>query len=181
MTLIMEDFVNIEDTGIQLLLRQVEKNVLCVALTGCNDTIRKIFLGNMGDLAAKMVEEDIQALRLQSADKVQTAQEQILDTLKVLIDNGEIVLSETIIEREQIDIEFKEILPSVIDKVLELAKFAVKRPTAALPVCEEIVELLQSEDDAMKSEWSKLVATETDEDEESAFVFEEDLDDDIDD
>ncbi|NJN95531.1 MAG: hypothetical protein HC875_16180 [Anaerolineales bacterium] len=79
--------------GIQLLLRQVPKERLAIALKTASDTMRDLFFSNMSERAAKMLKEDIAALppmRLRDVDEAQTG---MVNTAKDLAAKGEITIS----------------------------------------------------------------------------------------
>ena len=88
-----DDLIRLDPSGIQTLLRQVEKDQLGIALKGASDEVKELFLKNMSQRAGKMMKEDMDAmgaLRLKDVDEAQAA---IVSTAKALSDAGEIVIS----------------------------------------------------------------------------------------
>ena len=88
-----EDLANIDPTGIQALLRQVEKDQLAMALKGTSDDIMDVFFKNMSERAAKMMEEDMEAMGAVRLKEVEEAQNNVVQTAKTMADAGEIVIA----------------------------------------------------------------------------------------
>lgn len=89
-----EDLARVDASGIQILLRNVEKEKLALALKGGSDTVKDLFFKNMSERLGKMLKEDMEALgpvRLKDVDEAQTA---IVQVAKDLAASGQIVISE---------------------------------------------------------------------------------------
>jgi flagellar motor switch protein FliG len=89
-----DDLVKINTQGIQAVLRAVDKSKLSVALKGASEPIRKLFLDNMSQRAAKILMDDIEAMgpvRLKDVDEAQSA---IVIVAKDLASKGEINISD---------------------------------------------------------------------------------------
>ena len=88
-----DDLARVDGAGIQMLLRQVEKDQLGLALKGASDAVRELFFANMSERAGKMMKEDMEAMgavRLKDVDEAQAA---IVSVAKALADSGEIVIA----------------------------------------------------------------------------------------
>jgi flagellar motor switch protein FliG len=88
-----DDLARVDGAGIQMLLRQVEKDQLGLALKGASDVVRELFFANMSERAGKMMKEDMEAMgavRLKDVDEAQAA---IVSVAKALADSGEIVIA----------------------------------------------------------------------------------------
>jgi len=88
-----DDLSSVDSGGIQLLLRQTEKDQLGLALKGASEEVRSLFFANMSERAGKMMQEDMEALgavRLKDVDEAQSA---IVQVAKALADAGEIVIA----------------------------------------------------------------------------------------
>jgi flagellar motor switch protein FliG len=88
-----DDLTRLDPAGIQILLRQVEKDKLGIALKGASDDVKQLFFANMSERAGKMLKEDMEAMgavRLKDVDEAQAA---IVQTAKALADAGEIVIA----------------------------------------------------------------------------------------
>lgn len=89
-----EDLTRLDQMGVQILLRQVDKEKLAVALKGASDAIKNLFFKNMSERAGKMMKEDMEAMGPVRVRDVDEAQASIVQTAKDLAANGEIVISE---------------------------------------------------------------------------------------
>ncbi|HEV7456668.1 MAG TPA: flagellar motor switch protein FliG [Roseococcus sp.] len=89
-----EDLKRLDNTGLQTLLRGVEKDRLTLALKGAGEEMREMFFRNMTERAAKLLRDDIAALgpvRLKDVDEAQAA---VVAAAKDLAAQGQIQLSE---------------------------------------------------------------------------------------
>ena len=89
-----EDLTRLDSLGIQVLLRNVDKEKLSIALKGASDVIKDLFFKNMSERAGKMMREDMEALGPVRLRDVDDAQAIIVQTAKDLANNGEITISE---------------------------------------------------------------------------------------
>ncbi len=85
-----EDFIRIEPSGIQLLLRSLNKAALAVALKGAPKHMQDLFLTNMSERAQKVLQEDMAAQGAVRLRKIEEAQQQLVQTAKEMADRGEI-------------------------------------------------------------------------------------------
>jgi len=88
-----EDLTRIDASGIQILLRNVDKDKLAIALKGSTEAIKELFLKNMSARAGKMIKEDMDAMGPVRLREVEEAQQVIVTTAKDLSQSGEIVVS----------------------------------------------------------------------------------------
>ena len=89
-----EDLQNLDPTGVQTLLRHVEKTQLAVGLKGASETIRDLFFSNMSERQGKMLMEDMENMgpvRLKDVDEAQT---EMVAKCKDLSDAGEIIIAD---------------------------------------------------------------------------------------
>ena len=89
-----EDLVRVDSQGIQILLRNVDKDKLAIALKGASDTIKDLFFNNMSSRAGKIIKEDMEAMGPVRLRDVEEAQQYIVTATKELSNSGEIVISE---------------------------------------------------------------------------------------
>jgi flagellar motor switch protein FliG len=87
-----EDMLNIDDKGIQAVLREVDTARLVVALKGADKELVEKFLGNMSQRAAEMVRDDMEIKGPVKLSEVEAAQKEILVITRKLSDNGTIAL-----------------------------------------------------------------------------------------
>lgn len=87
-----DDLAHVDASSIQVLLRTVDKAKLPVALKGASEDIRNLFLQNMSTRAAKIMEEDMEALGPVRLRDVDEAQAEIINQAKDLAAKGDIVI-----------------------------------------------------------------------------------------
>ena len=87
-----DDLVNVDPAGIQILLRQVDKDQLALAMKGSSEELRDLFFTNMSERAGKMMNEDMEAMGPVRLKDVNDAQAAIVTTARRLGEEGEIVI-----------------------------------------------------------------------------------------
>jgi flagellar motor switch protein FliG len=88
-----DDLSRLDDSGIQVLMRQVDKDQLALALKGASDEVKDMFFRNMSERAGKMMKEDMDAMGAVRLKDVDEAQGVIVVSTKSLADAGDIVIS----------------------------------------------------------------------------------------
>jgi flagellar motor switch protein FliG len=88
-----EDLVKIDPSGIQTLMRGIDKDKMGVALKGASNTIKDLFLGNMSERAAKILREDMESMGPVRIKDVDEAQMYIVGIAKDLASKGEIIIA----------------------------------------------------------------------------------------
>ena len=88
-----DDLARLDPTAVQVLLRQVEGDVLGLALKGSSEEIRTLFFSNMSERAGKMMQEDMEAMGGVRLKDVEEAKASIVTNAKALADAGEIVIA----------------------------------------------------------------------------------------
>ena len=89
---LFENLLEVEDKGIQLLLKEIESESLIIALKGSPQELRDKFLKNMSTRAAEMLREDIEIRGPVRVSQVEAEQKSILLIVRRMADSGEIVL-----------------------------------------------------------------------------------------
>ncbi len=89
---VFEDVINVDDRGIQLLLREVQSESLIVALKGASPELREKIFKNMSQRAAEMLRDDLEAKGPVRLAEVEAEQKEILKVVRRLADEGQIVL-----------------------------------------------------------------------------------------
>jgi flagellar motor switch protein FliG len=85
-----EDIRKLDNRAIIEVLKAVDKNTLIVALKGAPDDIKEKFFSNMSKRAAKIMQEDMEALGPVKKSEVEKAQKQVVAIIRKLIDEGKI-------------------------------------------------------------------------------------------
>ncbi len=89
---VFENLLDVEDRGIQAILREVQQDVLMKAMKGADDSLKEKILKNMSKRAAEMLADDLEAMPPVRISEVEAAQKEILSTARRLADSGEIML-----------------------------------------------------------------------------------------
>jgi flagellar motor switch protein FliG len=90
---VFENLREVDDRGVQTMMREVSTDLLALALKGVDDEMQKKFLKNMSSRAAEMLVEDMEAKGPVKLSEVEAAQKEILAVARKLEESGEIVLS----------------------------------------------------------------------------------------
>ncbi len=93
MMFVFENLRDVDDRGIQTMMREVSTDLLSLALKGVDDDMQQKFLKNMSSRAAEMLLEDMEAKGPVKLSEVEAAQKEILAVARKLEESGEIVLS----------------------------------------------------------------------------------------
>jgi len=88
-----EDLIKIDPSGIQTLLRGIDKDKLSIALKGASDTIKDLFMKNMSERASKILREDMESMGPVRIKDVDEAQMYIVGQAKDLAGKGEIIIA----------------------------------------------------------------------------------------
>lgn len=89
---VFENIMDIEDRGIQLLLREVQSDALIIALKGASEEMREKIFKNMSQRAAEMMREDLESKGPVRLSEVEAQQKEILMIVRRLADEGQISL-----------------------------------------------------------------------------------------
>ncbi len=89
---IFENLMDIDDRGIQALLKEVQSESLVLALKGAAPDLRDKILKNMSSRAAEMLREDLESRGPVRLSEVEAEQKEILKIVRRLSDEGQIVL-----------------------------------------------------------------------------------------
>ncbi|MEO6974240.1 MAG: flagellar motor switch protein FliG [Gallionella sp.] len=89
---IFENVLDIDDRGIQLILREVQSESLIVALKGGSEELREKIFKNMSQRAAEMMREDLESKGPVKLSEVESNQKEILKVVRRLSEEGQISL-----------------------------------------------------------------------------------------
>ncbi len=89
---VFDNLKDVDDRGIQTLLREVSSEVLIIALKGADTELQEKIFGNMSKRAAELLRDDLEAKGPVKVSEVESAQKDILTIARRLADSGEIVL-----------------------------------------------------------------------------------------
>jgi len=89
---VFDNLREVDDRGIQALLREVSSESLVVALKGADPAVKQKFLGNMSSRASEMMEEDMEVRGPVRVSEVEAAQKEIIAIARRMADDGDIQL-----------------------------------------------------------------------------------------
>jgi flagellar motor switch protein FliG len=89
---VFDNLVEVDDRGIQSLMREVSTDLLIVALKGADTAVQEKIFKNMSKRAAELLRDDLEAKGPIKVSEVENAQKEILLIARRLADAGEIML-----------------------------------------------------------------------------------------
>lgn len=90
---VFDNIMDVDDKGIQALLREVQSETLIIALKGTTEEMREKIFKNMSSRAAEMMREDLESKGPVKLSEVEAQQKQILQIVRRLVDEGQIMLA----------------------------------------------------------------------------------------
>ncbi len=90
---VFEDLVLIDDRSIQKILKNVDKKDLALALKAADEPVKEKILKNMSERAATLLVEDLEVMGPVRLKEVEEAQRKIIETVKQLEEEGEIIIT----------------------------------------------------------------------------------------
>ena len=88
-----ENLVAVDNRAIQTLMRNVEPDMLMIALKGADEQVQEKFFGNMSTRAKAMFIDDMEAKGPMRITDVEDAQKATMRIARKLADAGELVLA----------------------------------------------------------------------------------------
>jgi flagellar motor switch protein FliG len=89
---VFDNLAEIDDRGIQALLREVSSEVLVVALKGADDAVQEKIFKNMSKRASELLQDDLEAKGPVKVSEVESAQKDIITIARRMAEAGEITL-----------------------------------------------------------------------------------------
>jgi flagellar motor switch protein FliG len=89
---VFDDLAEIEDRGIQALLREVSSEILVLALKGADPALKDKIFKNMSKRAGEMLRDDLESKGPVRLSEVEGAQKEILAIARRLSEAGDIAL-----------------------------------------------------------------------------------------
>ncbi len=88
-----DDLSLLDDRSIQRLMREVDTKDLSMSLKAANDDLKEAILRNMSERAAKLIEEELEFMGPVRLKDVEESKMKIVDIVRTLEEDGEIVIS----------------------------------------------------------------------------------------
>ena len=89
---VFENLLDVDDRGIQALLREVQSESLIIALKGASEELREKVFRNMSQRAAEMLNDDLEAKGPVRLSEVENEQKEILKIVRRLADEGQVAM-----------------------------------------------------------------------------------------
>jgi flagellar motor switch protein FliG len=89
---VFDNLKDVDDRGIQALLREVSSDILIIALKGADTDLQEKIFKNMSKRAAELLRDDLEAKPPVRLSEVEGAQKEILTIARRMADSGEIML-----------------------------------------------------------------------------------------
>ena len=89
---VFDNLKEVDDKGIQTLLREISSDVLIIALKGADSELQEKIFKNMSKRAAELLRDDLEAKGPVKVSEVEISQKEILTIARRLSDSGEISL-----------------------------------------------------------------------------------------
>jgi len=90
---VFEDIVLIDDKGMQRVMKEVDTKDLALALKGATEQVQTKFLTNMSSRASEAIKEDMAYMGPVRLKDVEEVQQKIVDIVRRLEEDGEIIIS----------------------------------------------------------------------------------------
>ncbi len=89
---VFEDIVKLTGQAIQRVLKEIDNHDLVVALKGATSEVEKVINDNISKRLQEMIKEDMEVLGPVRVRDVEEAQQKIVNVIRMLDDNGEIII-----------------------------------------------------------------------------------------
>lgn len=89
---VFEDILNVNDKGIQAVLKEVDNDELALALKTASEPLQNKILSNMSSRAADLIREEMQFMGPVRVSDVESAQQRIVDIVRRLEEAGDLVI-----------------------------------------------------------------------------------------
>ena len=89
---VFEDILKIDNTGIQLMMKEINQEDLLIGLKTASDELKEKLFNNMSERASLMLKEDLESLGPTKLKDVEKAQQKVIAVCKKLEEEGKITL-----------------------------------------------------------------------------------------
>ena len=90
---VFEDILTLDDRSVQRVLRDVDNNVLAIALKGQSEEIQSLIFKNLSKRLAAMIKEEMEFMGPVRLKDIEESQQTIVGVIRKLEDAQEIVIS----------------------------------------------------------------------------------------
>ena len=90
---VFEDIIQLDDRSVQQVLREIDTKELSLALKGVGEEVAAKIFKNMSKRAASMLQEEMEFMGTVRLRDVEGAQQRIVNIIRLLEDQGEIIIA----------------------------------------------------------------------------------------
>ena len=90
---VFEDIAKLSNQAIQRVLKDVQQSDIAVALKGANESVKNVIMQNLSKRLQEMIIDDLQVMGPMRMKDVEEAQQKIVNAVRALEENGEIIVS----------------------------------------------------------------------------------------
>lgn len=90
---VFDNLIDVDDAGIQQIVREVDMGALAIALKGASDALREKFMKNMSMRAAELLRDDLDAMGPTRTSQVEAEQKAIVQLARTLAESGSFSLT----------------------------------------------------------------------------------------
>ncbi|MGI5935670.1 MAG: FliG C-terminal domain-containing protein, partial [Oscillospiraceae bacterium] len=90
---VFEDITRLSTQAIQRVLKEVDQQVISIALKGATEEVKNFIMSNLSKRLQEMIEDDLQVMGPMRLRDVEEAQQKIVNTVRSLEESGEIIVS----------------------------------------------------------------------------------------
>ena len=88
-----DDVFNLDDRGIQAIMREVNSGTLTLAIKTCSDELKDKIFRNISSRAAQMIKEDLEVMGPVRLSDVEKAQSEVVKVASRLEEEGKIIIA----------------------------------------------------------------------------------------
>ena len=90
---VFEDITKLSNQAIQRVLKDVQQSDIAIALKGANEEVKGAIMGNLSKRLQEMIADDLSVMGPMRVKDVEDAQQRIVNAVRALEENGEIIIS----------------------------------------------------------------------------------------
>ena len=90
---VFEDIAKLSNQAIQRVLKDVQQSDIAIALKGANEEVKGAIMNNLSKRLQEMIIDDLSVMGPMRVKDVEDAQQRVVNTVRALEENGEIIVS----------------------------------------------------------------------------------------
>jgi flagellar motor switch protein FliG len=90
---VFEDIAKLSNQAIQRVLKDVQQGDIAISLKGANEEVKGVIMGNLSKRLQEMIADDLSVMGPMRMKDVEDAQQRIVNAVRALEENGEIIVS----------------------------------------------------------------------------------------